>query len=468
MKICIIGAGYVGLTTAACFSEQKQSVVCYDCNHEKIQLLKDLIIPIYEPNLEDMIRRNVFEKRLNFSNSLQESVEHADIIMICVGTPQLENNEPDLSFVWNCAHELKECSLKNVLIVLKSTVPVGTTHAFYKKVLDLNATDCSHFEKKSISIAFCPEFLKQGAAVIDTLKPERIIIGSDDDHTKSVLSDLYAPFTNDTQKIIFMPIKDAEMTKYAANAMLATRISFINEISLLCDSIGADIENIRLGIGSDSRIGPAFLHAGIGYGGSCFPKDVNALISLGHKNNIDCALLKSVVHRNSQQKKYLLKKIFSVFGDDLSHLTFACWGLSFKPETDDLRDAPSIEIINTLVEAGASIHAYDPISSTKVKNWLSEKLLKSGKLNIFQDMYECLKNIDALVLITEWTIFKNLDLELFKKHLSGKYIFDGRNQFDPVHMENYDISYFGIGRGRNMLSQMDGKKPLTQTQCDNK
>lgn len=444
MNICVVGAGYVGIPTAACFAEYGNSVVCYDIDLEKIKMLNNGHIPIYEPDLEQLVMVNIEQGRLQFSTNLEESITRSQIIMICVGTPPCENGEPNLTDIWESAHQISKYISNDTIVVLKSTVPVGTTHRFFE-ILDNNK-----FNKlNKINIAFCPEFLKQGSAIIDTMTPDRLIIGSDYENVKQTLNNLYTSFNRNHSRTIHMSIKDAEMTKYVANAMLATRISFMNEISLLCDAVGADIEQVRLGIGSDPRIGYSFLYAGLGYGGSCFPKDISALIALGHKNNINCSVLEAVKSRNIEQKKYILKKITSVFGKNLSGKKIACWGASFKPGTDDLREAPSLEIINSLIDNGAIVYVYDPIASSKMNKWFSQELIDTKKLIIANDMYNCLKYTDALILITEWKPFRNPDFNVLKEYLFGKYIFDGRNQLDPSMVESYGISYFGVGRGRS-------------------
>lgn len=446
MKICVIGAGYVGLPTAACLSEHGNTVYCYETNKEKISMLNDHIIPIYEPDLEHLVKKNLSQKRIFFSSSIVEAINEVDIIFICVGTPQMANGEPDLSYIWNCADELKKNIYKDVIIVVKSTVPVGTSYKIYEYLQEGNKLN--HSGSLNLEIAFCPEFLKQGCAVADTMRPDRIIIGCDSENAKKVLQKLYDSFTLNHSRTIFMPVKDAEMTKYVANAMLATRISFMNEMSLICDAIGVDIECVRKGIGSDSRIGYSFLYAGIGYGGSCFPKDINALISLANKNGIECSILESVHKRNLSQKKYILKKIFSVLGKNLENSSFMCWGIAFKPETDDLREAPSLEIITELINYGATVFVYDPVAYVNILKYFPSSWIEDKKLVIVDDMYKNIEKINALILLTEWKSFRNPDLKILKEYLSNKFIFDGRNQLDPVTIENLGIAYYGIGRGR--------------------
>lgn len=453
MKICIIGAGYVGLPTAACFAEYGNLVSCYDYDEEKISKLNDHIIPIYEQNLESIIKKNFLQNRLKFYCHLEEAIEQVNLIFICVGTPQLSNGDPDLSYLWDCIEKLNQYISKDVLVVIKSTIPVGTTQEIYNYFQRENILIKEN--KIKIDVAFCPEFLKQGNAVSDTMSPDRVIIGCEKEEVGIALKKLYDPFTKNHSRTFIMSIKDAEMTKYVANAMLATRISFMNEISHFCDTLGVDIDNVRKGIGSDPRIGPSFLYAGIGYGGSCFPKDINALLSLGIKNNIDCSLLSSVAKKNLMQKKYLVNKIYSVLGKNLTNYKFLCWGMAFKPETDDLREAPSIEIITELIESGATVYIHDPITTPKLNKYFPKEWFESQKIIIINDMYDYIDQAEALILLTEWKFFRNPDLNKLKDNLYGKYIFDGRNQLDPEAIESLGIRYYGIGRGRVFKMEKD-------------
>lgn len=437
MKIAIVGTGYVGLVTGTCFSETGITVTCVDINKKKIDALKKGIVPIYEPGLAEMISRNISNDRLFFSTSLKESLLGADIVFIAVGTPPMEDGSADLKYVLEVADEIGECIDKYILIVTKSTVPVGTSEKIRgrisKKLVERNLDI-------SFDMASNPEFLKEGAAINDFMHPDRIVVGVDSPKAKKLMERLYHAFLIQNHPIIFTDIVSSEMTKYAANAMLATRISFMNDIANLCEILGADVDEVKKGIGSDSRIGKAFLNAGCGYGGSCFPKDVKALIKIGKENGCDLDLLRSVESVNQNQKQVLFKKVVTKFGKDLSNLRFAIWGLSFKPCTDDMREAPSLILINDLLNAGAEINVYDPIAMEEAKKYLNDKV------NYYEDMYKVLSNCDALILVTEWQEFKVPKFTYVEKALKSKIIFDGRNIYDKKQMQDFGYEYYSIGR----------------------
>lgn len=437
MKIAIIGTGYVGLVTGTCFSETGITVTCVDIDENKIDALKRGVVPIYEPGLSEMISRNVSNGRLFFSTSLKNSLIGADIIFIAVGTPPMEDGSADLKYVLDVADEIGNNIDKYILVVTKSTVPVGTSEKIRtrinNKLLERNLD-------LSFDIASNPEFLKEGAAINDFMHPDRIVIGVDSSESKKLMERLYHAFLIQNHPIVFTDIVSSEMTKYAANAMLATRISFMNDIANLCEKLGADVDEVKKGIGSDTRIGKSFLNAGCGYGGSCFPKDVKALIKIGDENACSLELLKAVETVNQNQKQVLFKKIVNRFGSDLSNLRFAIWGLSFKPCTDDMREAPSLILINDLLKAGAEINVYDPIAVEEAKKHLK------NKVNYYDDMYKVLSDCDALVLVTEWQEFKVPKFTYLQNTLKSKIIFDGRNIYDKNQMRDFGYEYYSIGR----------------------
>ena len=430
MKIVVIGTGYVGLTVGACLAQSGNNVICVDNNESKISDLNNGIIPFYEPNLEEIVKNNKQLSRLSFKTDIEESLKASDICFISVDTPQAKDGSADLSNVFNVAELIGKSINGYKIIINKSTVPVGTT----EKLREIIGT------KQTYDIVFNPEFLRQGSAINDFINPARIIIGSDSQKAISVIKNLYSPFVKSDRTIITMDIKSAEMTKYSANAFLATKISFINEIANLCEKTGADIEKIRLGIISDSRIGNQFLYPGIGYGGSCFPKDVKAIIKTGDNNNCEMKILKSVDAVNTAQKKLFLGKIINKFGNDLSGKTFALWGLSYKPQTDDMRDAPSIGIVNGLLECGACVKAYDPRAIGTAKKIFADKI------NYASNSYMALKDADALLLLTEWNEFKRPDFDKMKLLMKSPVIFDGRNQYDCAELEQKEFEYYKIGK----------------------
>ena len=436
MKIAIVGSGYVGLVTGACFSEVGINVVCVDIDENKIQNLKKGIIPIYEPGLEEMISRNMAKERLTFSTSLSKTISNVDAVFISVGTPPDEDGSADLKHVIAVARECGKYMNDYKLIVTKSTVPVGTS----KKVR--NAIQ-EELDKREVNISFDvasnPEFLKEGAAIDDFMKPDRIVIGCESKRGESLLQKLYKPFTLNGHPIISMDIVSAEMTKYAANAMLATKISFINDIANLCEIVGANINNVRKGIGSDSRIGKKFIYPGIGYGGSCFPKDVQALIKTASENKYELQVLKAVESVNKAQKLVLFNKIKSHFNENLRGKTIAIWGLSFKPETDDMREAPSLQIIKELLAAGAEVKAYDPVALAEARHHFGDSI------QYCEDQYETLIEADCLAVLTEWSEFKLPNFNVMKCLLTNPVIFDGRNIYDIDEMHAFGYHYACIG-----------------------
>lgn len=433
MNLTVIGTGYVGLVTGTCFAEMGNKVYCVDIDEEKISNLKKGIIPIYEPHLATMVIDNQTKNNLFFTTDLKEALDNTNIIFIAVGTPQSEDGSVDLSFVYSVAKQIAESISKDSLIVTKSTVPVGTGFEI-KKIIDENK-----IKDVNIKIASNPEFLKEGVAIEDCMHPDRVIIGTDDEKSAEILKELYGPFVSNHDRFIFMDVKSAEMTKYVANAMLATKISFMNEIANICERTGANIQSIRLGIGSDKRIGYKFIYAGCGYGGSCFPKDVNGLINTSLSVGYTPQLLSKVDEINENQKMVIVDKVTSKFGEDLSNLTFAVWGLSFKPQTDDVRCAPSITIISELLKRGAKVKAYDPKAIETFKKELDDK-----NIEFTSSKYDVLNNADALILITEWKEFRSLDLDELSKRLKSKIIFDGRNIYSK-RIEDEGFELFQIG-----------------------
>nr|WP_321410797.1 UDP-glucose/GDP-mannose dehydrogenase family protein [uncultured Carboxylicivirga sp.] len=436
MKISIIGTGYVGLVTGTCFSDTGINVTCVDINKDKIEKLKKGIIPIYEPGLDRMVLSNVEKDRLHFSTSLKDSIEGAEAVFIAVGTPPGEDGSADLSHVLSVAREIGKHINNHIVVVTKSTVPIGTA----KKV---KAAIQDELEKRGVQVDFDvasnPEFLKEGNAIEDFLKPDRIVVGIESEKAEKIMQRLYKPFVLNGHPILFMDIPSAEMTKYAANAMLATKISFMNDIANLCEIVGADVSNVRRGIGSDSRIGNKFIYAGAGYGGSCFPKDVKAIIKTAQQYNYRLRLLESVEDVNNDQKKVIVKKIISHFGD-IKGKTFGMWGLSFKPQTDDMREAPSVVIAEALIEAGAKVKAYDPVAIEEAHKILGDSI-EYGK-----DQYDALIDTDALILITEWPEFRMPNFKVMEKLMNEKVIFDGRNIYDPSEIKENGFTYYGIGR----------------------
>jgi len=441
MNIAIIGTGYVGLVTGTCFAEIGHDVYCVDVDETKINNLKQGIIPIYEPGLEEMVKSNAREGRLKFTTSIEEAVQQSLFVFIAVGTPADEEGNANLSYVINVAKEIGAVSYDYKIVVDKSTVPVGTA-SLVKKVIQEEVAKRSDVRNFEFDVVSNPEFLKEGAAIDDFMKPDRIVIGTDNVRTGQLMKELYAPFIRNGHPVIIMDIASAEITKYAANCMLATRISFMNEVARICDAAGADVEAVRQGIGSDSRIGMAFLYPGIGYGGSCFPKDVQAMIKTATKLGVETKILNSVEEVNKKQKKRLVEMIVEKYGDDLSGYKFAVWGLAFKPKTDDMREAPSIDTINELVSRGAKIQAHDPIAMNVAKAIFTN----IDNITFFDNNYDALQNTDALLLITEWNSYRRPDLEKMKKLMNEAVVYDGRNQYDPRIMRDAEFEYHCIGR----------------------
>ncbi|MEI8226165.1 MAG: UDP-glucose/GDP-mannose dehydrogenase family protein [Bacteroidota bacterium] len=437
MKIVIVGSGYVGLVTGACFAESGVNVTCVDVDADKIQHLKDGTIPIYEPGLESIIKRNVEKKRLFFTTDIKEGIDGSEVIFIAVGTPPGEDGSADLKHVLAVGKEIGYVITKHIVVVTKSTVPVGTSEKIRKTIQD-------ELDKRKVSVPFDmasnPEFLKEGAAVEDFLKPERIVIGIDNEKAGDIMKRLYMPFVLNNHPILFMDIASAEITKYAANAMLATRISFINEIANLCDILGADINHVKKGIGSDSRIGSKFIYPGTGYGGSCFPKDVKAIIKTAHDNGYELNVIKAVEKANEYQKSVIFNKMSEFFNNDLKNKVIGIWGLSFKPKTDDIREASSLILIEKLLQAGAKVKAYDPAAMHEAKKQVG------NKIEYANDPYEAVINVDAMALMTEWSEFHLPDFNRMADLMKCKVIFDGRNIYDPAELKRLGFKYFGIGR----------------------
>ncbi len=445
MNIAVIGAGYVGLVTAGCFAELGNHVVCIDTDSNKINDLKKGMVPIFEPGLATLIQSNLLNGRLQFMHSLVALKVHPQIIFIAVGTPSDIEGSADTQYVLQAAKNIGEYLQQYCVIVDKSTVPVGLSQ-------QLTAVIQAELNKRQQTFCFDtvsnPEFLRQGAAIDDFMRPDRIIIGMGLNSiiAKERMLELYLPIVRHPEKIYFMSIKDAEMTKYAANAILATKISFMNEIAVLCEQMGVDVENVRMGIGSDSRIGNAFIYPGCGYGGSCFPKDVQALIKMAETYDFDPLILRAVQKRNQLQKQFLAEKIIDLFGHDLSNITIGVWGLAFKPETDDLREASSLVLLENLLAHKAHIQAYDPVAIQKARQSFPPSWFNADRLQLVDQQYDALQNADALVLVTEWKPFCYPDFKRMKTLMRRHIIFDGRNQYDPLQMKKVKFKYYGIGR----------------------
>ncbi len=483
MNLTIVGTGYVGLVTGACFSEMGSHVTCVDVDQTKIENLKKGILPIYEPGLENFVIQNYKEGLLHFTTNLAGTCENSNIFFIAVGTPPGEDGSADLQYVLQAAREIGRSISRYSVIVDKSTVPVGTADMVRKAIqeelnkregneregneqegnkregnkregnkreVDKHDVDEQKGNKLGANIEFDvvsnPEFLKEGAAVEDFLKPDRIVIGADTPRAAKVMQRLYAPFSRNRDKLILMNVRDAEMTKYTANSMLATKISFMNEIANICERLGVDVENVRKGIGSDRRIGYSFIYPGCGYGGSCFPKDVKALIRTSRDAGFEPDLLVSVENRNMMQKQIMANKVIKRFGEDLSNRTFSIWGLSFKPGTDDMREAPSIVLINALLQKGAKIHAYDPVAMEQAAKEFPEKLFSTEKIKFFDNQHDSLEQCDAMILVTEWKAFRHLRFKVMSKMMKHNIIFDGRNLYDPEEVKENGFEYHGVGR----------------------
>lgn len=437
MKIAVVGTGYVGLVSGTCFAETGITVTCVDIDQKKIDNLKQGIIPIYEPGLENMVKTNVESGRLFFSTSLEESMVDCEAVFIAVGTPPGEDGSADLQYVLSVAENIGKYMKEYLVIATKSTVPIKTAEKVRQSIsasLKLRNADIE------FDVASNPEFLKEGAAINDFLKPDRIVIGTDSERAEKLMHRLYKPFLLNGHPIVFMDITSAEMTKYAANSMLATKISFMNDIANLCEVVGADVNMVRKGIGSDTRIGNKFIYPGAGYGGSCFPKDVKALIRTGEEYNRSLEILKAVERVNENQKSVIPLKIKSHFGKEIKGKKIGIWGLSFKPHTDDMREAPSLRIIEELIDEGVEIRAYDPVAIEEAKKYLGETI------EYCDDKYEALIDTDGLVVVTEWPEFRVLNYRMLEKLMREKVIFDGRNIYDSEELQEYGFTYYSIGR----------------------
>lgn len=431
-KIAVVGTGYVGLVTGTCFAETGNQVICIDIDAQKVEQMRRGEIPIYEPHLDVLFERNIKANRLTFTTDLAEGIRDAEIVFLALPTPPGEDGSADLSYILGVAEELGKIITSYKVIVDKSTVPVGTAEQVHLAIAKNAQTD--------FAVVSNPEFLREGFAVDDFMKPDRVVIGTSDDQAKKVMENLYKPFVRQGNPILFMDEKSAELTKYAANSFLATKITFMNEIANFCELVGADVDKVRIGIGSDERIGKRFLFPGIGYGGSCFPKDVQALVKSGEDHNFSFEILKSVMRVNDAQKTILLPKIKNFFRGDLKGKKIALWGLAFKPDTDDIREAASLYMINGLTEAGAIITAYDPEAMENVQNLIGDKIQYAS------NEYQALENADALVICTEWGVFRNPDFNKVSSLMKDKVIFDGRNLFELEEMTSKGFYYSSIGR----------------------
>ncbi|MBD3278211.1 MAG: nucleotide sugar dehydrogenase [Candidatus Aegiribacteria sp.] len=432
MHIAVVGSGYVGLVAATCLSEMGNDVICVDNNSKKIEDLNNGITPIYEPGLETMIKRNKKENRLSFTTDIGKGVRNSSIVFIAVGTPPDEDGSADLKHVLAVAKDIAEHMDGPRIVVNKSTVPVGTADLVRETIE--NATD------HEVNIVSNPEFLKEGSAIDDFMKPDRVVVGTDSQDVAETMRELYSPFVRTNNPVLVMSNRSAEMTKYVANSLLATRISFMNEIANMCDLVGADVHDIRVGIGSDRRIGPSFLFPGAGFGGSCFPKDIRALQKTALENGMELRILKSVTDVNRDQKRLLVSKVTDHFGEDLSGINIGLWGISFKPNTDDIREAPALKVIEGLLEKGASISAYDPQAMENAAGVLG------NSIRFASSVYDAVKNADALVLVTEWTEFREPDLPRVLDTMNDPVVFDGRNVFNPLKLRKMGFTYYGIGR----------------------
>jgi len=443
MKIVIIGTGYVGLVSGTCFAETGIQVTCVDIDSDKIKKLQNGEVPIYEPGLDRLIKKNTEKQRLTFSTDLESSIKDAEAVFIAVGTPPDEDGSADLKYVISVARDIGRYMQDYLVVITKSTVPINTAEKVRAAVRE-------ELDKRNSTIEFDvasnPEFLKEGAAVNDFLKPDRIVVGADSERAEKTIKRLYKPFLLNGHPLIFMDIRSSEMTKYAANAMLATKISFMNEIANLCEEVGADVNLVRKGIGSDPRIGNKFIYPGVGYGGSCFPKDVKALIKTGAEFNSPLGILEAVEDANEKQKSVIAEKVIAHFNGDVSGKKFAIWGLSFKPETDDMREAPSLVVIEHLLAAGASVVAYDPVAMDEAKRRIGDRI------EYRNDRNETLLDADALILVTEWAEFRVPNYPMMAKLMREKLVFDGRNIYDPTEMQEFGFSYYSIGR-KPRLSQ---------------
>jgi UDPglucose 6-dehydrogenase len=432
MKISVIGTGYVGLVVGTCFAETGNDVICVDIDEKKIRMLRQAKSPIYEPGLEELIEKNIHEKRLIFTTDIKQAIRKTEVIFLALPTPPLEDGSADLKHVVGVAQIIGKAINGYKVIVNKSTVPVGTADKV-RNVIE-------KYTKHEFDIVSNPEFLKEGAAVMDFLKPDRIVVGSKSPRAIGIMQDLYAPFIRTGNPVIVMDERSSELTKYAANSMLATKISFMNEIANLCERVGADVDMVRKGVGSDPRVGQQFLFAGVGFGGSCFPKDVSALVKTSEEYKYDFKILNAVLKVNKDQRVLFAKKILSYFGKKLNKKHITVWGLSFKPNTDDMREAPSVTIIKELLKFGATVHAHDPVAIEEAKKHLG------SSIKYYHNNYDALKGVDALVVVTEWNEFRRPDFERMKTLMKGHVIFDGRNIYNPQVLKEIGFTYFSIGR----------------------
>jgi len=433
MKIAVIGTGYVGLVTGTCFAETGNTVICVDIDEEKVSKLSKGEMTIFEPGLEKLLKRNLREGRLKFTMNLTDSVNDSLLILLALPTPPGEDGSADLSAILKVANNLGRIIKEYKIVIDKSTVPVGTAEKVQKAI----AENC----KSDFDVVSNPEFLREGLAVEDFMKPDRVIIGTSSEKAKKILSDLYAPFVRQGNPLVFMDVRSAELTKYAANSFLATKISFMNEVAILCERLGADVDMVRRGLGSDDRIGKRFLFPGIGYGGSCFPKDVKALVQSAHEVNYDFNILKAVMHVNEKQKTYFLPRIKKYFNNNIKNKKITVWGLAFKPNTDDIREAPALAIIDELLKEGAVITAFDPEAMPNVKKKLGDKI------NFAANEYDAVRDCDALIVATEWNEFRTPDFDRMVSLMKNKAIFDGRNVYEPRKMKELGFHYESIGRG---------------------
>jgi len=444
MNISVVGTGYVGLVTGTCFAEMGHHVICVDIDETKVNNLKKGIMPIYEPGLEEMVNKNHKQGRLEFTTDIAEASAKSIVHFIAVGTPPGADDAADLRFVQAVAKQLGETMIADYNVVVdKSTVPVGTAD---KVTAIINEQLAKRGSDIGFDVVSNPEFLKEGAAINDFMKPDRVVIGAATDKAEKTMRELYRPFMASHERILFMGVRDAEMTKYASNSMLATKISFMNEIAELCEKMDVDVEQVRLGMGSDSRIGYYFIYPGCGYGGSCFPKDVKALERMAAENGVPADVLNAVEKRNQRQKERIYVKISDFYAGDVAGKTFCMWGLAFKPGTDDMREAPALQIINDLVKGGAKVRAYDPVAKETASIDIPDEWLTDGSVTILDDQYQALDGADALILVTEWKQFRNPDFNYIKGKLSEAVIFDGRNQYDPGLLSELGFTYRGIGR----------------------
>lgn len=443
LKVCVVGTGYVGLVTGACLAETGHFVTCVDTNAVKVKSLKRGVIPFYEPGLADIVKRNGRERRLLFATQLAGAAKRADIFFIAVGTPASADGSSDMRYVMSVAAELGRCLSRPATIIAKSTSPVGTAER-------IRAVIQAELKRRRISVEFDivsnPEFLKEGDAIKDFMRPDRVIIGVENQRAADCMRELYAPIIRSHEQLLVMGVRDAELTKYAANTMLASRISLMNEIANLCEKVGVDVENVRLGIGSDKRIGYSFIYPGCGYGGSCFPKDVKSLVFQAQRHKLRAGMMQAIDDTNEAQKLRLFEKLQAELGRNLKGKVFGLWGIAFKPGTDDIREAPSLTLIDNLISAGARVQAYDPMGMDNAKKSLPSKWMKSRALSFARDQYAAARGVDALILVTEWESFRSPDFDRLKKGMHGALIVDGRNQYHPEAVRAAGFRYIGVGR----------------------